>query len=80
MLVTIVFRPVSIFDKLQENLMKELTEADKHVTDETRELLVSLDEEQRELTEHQTNMVNIKMYATHKVLTQQLLFQTFECW
>jgi hypothetical protein len=51
-------------DKLQENLMKELTEADKHVTAETRELLVSLDEKQRELTEHQTNMVNIKMYAS----------------
>ena len=51
-------------DKLQENLMKKLTEADKHVTEETRELLVSLDEKQRELTEHQTNMVNIKMYAS----------------
>ena len=51
-------------DKLQENLMKELTEADKHVTEETRELLVSLDEKQKELTEHQTNMVNIKMYAS----------------
>jgi gas vesicle protein len=36
-------------DKLQEDLMKELTEADKHVTDETRELLVSLDEKQKEL-------------------------------
>jgi hypothetical protein len=34
-------------DKLQENLMKELTEADKHVTEETGELLVSLDEKQR---------------------------------
>jgi hypothetical protein len=33
-------------DKLQENLMKELTEADKHVTEETRERLVSLDEKQ----------------------------------
>jgi short-subunit dehydrogenase len=44
--------------------MKELTEADKHVTEETRELLVSLDEKQKELTEHQTNMVNIKMYAS----------------
>jgi hypothetical protein len=51
-------------DKLQENLMKELTEADKHVTEETRELLVSLDEKQRELTEHQTSIVNIKKYAS----------------
>ena len=45
-------------DKLQEDLMKELTEADKHVTDETRELLVSLDEKQKELTEYQTSIVN----------------------
>jgi hypothetical protein len=44
--------------------MKELTEADKHVTEETRELLVSLDEKQRELTEHQTRIVNIKKYAS----------------
>jgi ABC-type transporter Mla MlaB component len=35
-----------------------------HVTEETRELLVSLDEKQKELNEHQTNMVNIKMYAS----------------
>ena len=45
-------------------MMKELTEADKHVTEETRELLVSLDEKQRELTEHQTNVVNIEKYAS----------------
>jgi hypothetical protein len=47
-------------DKLQENLMTELTEAEKQVTNETGELLVSLDEKQKELTEHQTNVVNIK--------------------
>jgi hypothetical protein len=45
--------------------MKELTEADKHVTDETRELLVSLDEKQTELTEYQTSIVNIKKYASN---------------
>jgi hypothetical protein len=44
--------------------MKELTEADKQVTDETRDLMVSLDEKQRELTEHQTSIVNIKKYAS----------------
>ena len=51
-------------DKLEENLMTELDEAEKQVTDETRELLVSLDEKQKELTEYQTNMVNIKRYAS----------------
>jgi hypothetical protein len=51
-------------DKLQENLMKKLTEAETHVTEETCELLVSLDEKQKELTEYQTNIVNIKKYAS----------------
>ena len=51
-------------DKLQEDLMKQLTEAEKQVTDETRELLVSLDEKQKELTEYQTNVVNIRKYAS----------------
>jgi hypothetical protein len=32
--------------------MKQLTEAEKQATDETRELLVSLDEKQKELTEY----------------------------
>jgi hypothetical protein len=36
-------------DKLQENLMKELIELEKQVTEETRELLVSLDEKQKKL-------------------------------
>jgi hypothetical protein len=44
--------------------MKQLTEVEKQVTDETRELLVSLDEKQKELTEYQTNVVNISMYAS----------------
>ena len=51
-------------DKLQEDMMKELTEAEKQVTTETHELLVSLDEKQKELIEYQTNIVNIKMYAS----------------
>ena len=51
-------------DKLQENLMKELTEAEKQVTEEAREVLVSLDEKQIKLAEHQTNIVNIKKYAS----------------
>ena len=52
-------------DRLQENLMMELDEAEIQVTDETRELLVSLDEKQKELTEYQTNIVNIKMHASN---------------
>jgi hypothetical protein len=47
------------------SLMKELTEKEKGITVETRELLVSLDEKQKELTEHQTNIVNIKKYASN---------------
>ena len=37
--------------------MKELTEAEKHVTEESCELLESLHEKQKELTEYQTNVV-----------------------
>ena len=44
--------------------MEEFTEAEKKITEETRELLVSLDEKQKELTEHQTNIVNIKKHAS----------------
>ena len=44
--------------------MKKLTEAEKQVTKDTRELLISLDENQKELTEHQINIFNIKMYAS----------------
>ena len=51
-------------DKLQENLMKELIELEKQVTEETRELLVSLDEKQKKMNEYQTNIVNIKKYAS----------------
>ena len=34
------------------------------ITVETRELLVSLDEKQKELVEHQTNIVNIEKYVS----------------
>ena len=51
-------------DKLQEGQMMELTEAEEQVTEDTRELLVSLDEKQTKLTEHQTNIVNMKKYAS----------------
>ena len=51
-------------DKLQEDLMKEITEAVKQDTEETHELLVSLDKKQKELSEYQTNMVNIERYAS----------------
>jgi len=44
--------------------MKELIEAEKHVTKETRELLASLDEKQKKLSEYQANIVNIKRYAS----------------
>ena len=45
-------------------MMKKLTEAEKQVTEDTRELLVSLDEKHTKLTEHQTNVVNIEKYAS----------------
>ena len=45
--------------------MKKLTETEKHVTTETRKLLESLDEKQKELTEYQTNIVNIERYASN---------------
>ena len=51
-------------DKLQEDMMKELTELEKHIAEVTRDLMVSLDEKQKELTEYQTNIVNIKKYAS----------------
>jgi Skp family chaperone for outer membrane proteins len=54
-------------DKLQEDLMKELTEAEKHVCDEKRELLVSLDKKQKELTEYQTMQSSLKsMHQIYK--------------
>ena len=51
-------------DKLQENLMKELTEEETKITRKTRELLSSLDEKEKELTAYQTNVINIKQYAS----------------
>jgi hypothetical protein len=44
--------------------MKELTEAENQVTEETRELLASLGEKQTKLIEYQTNIVNIKEFAS----------------
>ena len=41
-------------DKLQENLMKELTEEETKISRKTRELLSSLDEKEKDLTEYQT--------------------------
>ena len=51
-------------DNLQDDLMKELTQAEQQITDETQELLASLDQKQKELTKYQTNIVNIKKYAS----------------
>jgi hypothetical protein len=51
-------------DKLQEDLLNELTEAVSIVTSHTSELMVSLDESQKELSEYKTNMVNLKQYAS----------------
>jgi predicted nuclease with TOPRIM domain len=44
--------------------MKVLTEVEQNVTDETHDLMVSLDEKQKELSEYQTNIFNIKKYAS----------------
>ena len=51
-------------DKLQEDLLNELTEDETIVTRRTSALVVSLDEKQNELNEYKTNMVNIKQYAS----------------
>ena len=51
-------------DKLQADLLNELTEAVTIVTRQTSELMVSLDEKQKELNEYKTNMVNLKQYAS----------------
>ena len=51
-------------DKLQEGLMKELTEEENLKTEETRELMEYLDKKQKELTEYQTNIVGIAKYAS----------------
>jgi hypothetical protein len=45
-------------------MMKELTEAHKQITYDSWELLVSLDKKQNELIEYQTNVVNIRKYAS----------------
>ena len=51
-------------DKLQEDLMKELTEEENLKTEETRELMASLNKTQQELTQYQTNKVSINKYAS----------------
>ena len=51
-------------DKLQEDLLNELTEVETIVTRRASALMVSLDEKQKELNEYKTNMVNIKQYAS----------------
>jgi conjugal transfer/entry exclusion protein len=51
-------------DKLQGDLLNKLTEAVAIVTRQTSELMVSLDEKQKELSEYKTSMVNIKQYAS----------------
>ena len=51
-------------DKLQEDLMKELTELEKQITEEIRDLMLSLDGKPKELTKYQTNIINIKKYAS----------------
>jgi light-regulated signal transduction histidine kinase (bacteriophytochrome) len=44
--------------------MKELTAEENLKTEQTRELMESLDKKQKELTEYQTNIVGIAMYAS----------------
>jgi hypothetical protein len=44
--------------------MKELTEEETKITRKTRELLSSLDENEKDMTEYQTNIVSIKQYAS----------------
>ena len=44
--------------------MKELTELEKQITEEIRDLMLSLDGKPKELTEYQTNILNIKKYAS----------------
>ena len=51
-------------DRLQEDMMKELTEAETTITEKTRKLMVSLDEKEKELTEYQKTIVSIKQYAS----------------
>jgi hypothetical protein len=44
--------------------MKELSEAENQITEETRDLMSSLDKKLKELSEYQTNIANIKKYAS----------------
>jgi actin-like ATPase involved in cell morphogenesis len=49
-------------DKLQEDLLSELTEAVTIVSGQTSELLLSLNEKQKEMSEYKTNMVKCKQF------------------
>ena len=51
-------------DKLQDELMKELTETETKISGKTSALLSSLDETEKKLAEYQTNVMNIKQYAS----------------
>jgi len=51
-------------DKLQEDLMKELTKEETKIIEKTCELLSSLDEREKALIEYQANVANIKQYAS----------------
>jgi hypothetical protein len=58
--------------------MKELTEEETKISRKTRELLSSLDEKEKDLTEYQTTFMFL--YGGDMALIQQLLLQTFQCW
>jgi hypothetical protein len=57
-------------------ISNELTEAVTIITSQTSELMASLDEKQKELSEYKTNMVNIKQYASD---LQTFLAQYLRC-
>jgi flagellar hook-associated protein FlgK len=60
----VVLSILSNFTNSFNHFFNQLDEAEKQVTDETRELLVSLNEKQKEVAEHQTNIVHIEKYAS----------------
>jgi ABC-type Zn2+ transport system substrate-binding protein/surface adhesin len=64
-------------DRLQENLMTELDEAEIEVTDETRELLVSLEEKQNYYVFHDNYILTITMiFHVTNSTTRTLMFST----
>jgi hypothetical protein len=58
--------------------MKELTETETKISGKTSALLSSLDETEKDLTEYQTNVVNIKQYASGDYILRPLLYLTRE--